>query len=104
MLATPGALPKGEGWVFEQKWDGMRATTRVHLGAELYSRNGNRLTSFPELCEALATALNGRSAILDGEIVAGGQLAGTGKASYTSGSGAGPGSGQPVNHRTSFDS
>lgn len=57
--------------MFEQKWDGARLLARVcDGGAELYSRNGNKLTSFPEVCGALGPALRSRSAILDGEIVA----------------------------------
>jgi ATP-dependent DNA ligase len=39
-------------------------------GAQLFSRPGNQLsTRFPEITMALATALDGRAAILDGEIV-----------------------------------
>jgi len=71
MLASVAPLPKdATGYCAELKWDGARGLARVHTGAELYSRNGHNLRSFPELCDALATALDGRSAILDGEIVA----------------------------------
>jgi bifunctional non-homologous end joining protein LigD len=39
-------------------------------GAQLFSRPGNQLsTRFPEITAALASALHGRTAILDGEIV-----------------------------------
>ena len=60
------ALPTGDGWAYEPKWDGFRAIAFVD-GDEVYlqSRNGKPLTRyFPEL--ALAPA--GRY-VLDGEIV-----------------------------------
>jgi ATP-dependent DNA ligase len=59
------ALPTGEGWVFEPKWDGFRAIAFVD-GDEVYlqSRNGRPLTRyFPEL-----SFPQGRY-VLDGEIV-----------------------------------
>ena len=28
MLAKPGPLPRGRGWAFEPKWDGIRALIR----------------------------------------------------------------------------
>src|SRR3954452_139135 len=59
------ALPKGEGWVYEPKWDGFRSIAFVDGGAvHLQSRNGKPLTRyFPEL-----TFPEGRY-VLDGEIV-----------------------------------
>jgi bifunctional non-homologous end joining protein LigD len=37
---------------------------------QLFSRNANNFsTSFPELTEACSTALKGRAAILDGEVI-----------------------------------
>ena len=65
-LAKPAkALPEGEGWVYEPKWDGFRSIAfvdgdRVHL----QSRNGKPLSRyFPELAFP-----DGRY-VLDGEIV-----------------------------------
>jgi ATP-dependent DNA ligase len=65
-LAKPAkALPEGEGWVYEPKWDGFRSIAfvdgdRVHL----QSRNGKPLSRyFPELAFP-----EGRY-VLDGEIV-----------------------------------
>ncbi|MGH9279975.1 MAG: non-homologous end-joining DNA ligase [Acidimicrobiales bacterium] len=59
------------GWLFEPKWDGVRAIARMWDGhLTLTSRLGNEVTGgYPELA-ALATALDGRAAVLDGEIVA----------------------------------
>jgi ATP-dependent DNA ligase len=59
------ALPSGDGWAFEPKWDGFRSIAFVD-GGEVYlqSRNGRPLTRyFPEL-----EFPDGRY-ILDGEIV-----------------------------------
>ena len=45
------ALPEGEGWVYEPKWDGFRSIAFVDGGSvHLQSRNGKPLTRyFPEL-------------------------------------------------------
>lgn len=73
MLATPGTANdvRGEGWVFEVKWDGFRAVASVADGlAAFSSRGGIDLTgSYPELAE-LGALLGGHRAVLDGEIVA----------------------------------
>ena len=72
MLASSTAPPPTfDGWFIEPKWDGVRAIVTVHDGtASIASRLGNDVTGgYPEL-EALAAALGGRSAVLDGEIVA----------------------------------
>jgi ATP-dependent DNA ligase len=64
------ALPAGEGWLFEPKWDGFR-TLVFRDGEEilLQSRDAKPMNRyFPELHAALAAALPGRS-VLDGEIV-----------------------------------
>ena len=71
MLATPapdGRLPHGAAWVFEVKWDGIRALADSTSGAlRLLSRNGRDLAAaYPELA-ALATL---PGVVLDGEIVA----------------------------------
>ena len=71
MLATPAparaALPRGPGWVFEVKWDGVRALADVHAGAvRLSSRNERDVTlAYPEL-GGLATL---GDVLLDGEVV-----------------------------------
>ncbi|HVL05453.1 MAG TPA: non-homologous end-joining DNA ligase [Acidimicrobiales bacterium] len=72
MLATTTSLPPSfDGWLIEPKWDGVRAVVTVHGGrVTVASRLGNDVTGgYPEL-EGLADALGGRSAVLDGEIVA----------------------------------
>ncbi len=72
MLARTGSLPADErGWVFEIKWDGVRALTYSTPGElRLESRNLNEITGqYPELGR-LNRALSSHAAILDGEIVA----------------------------------
>ncbi|HET6561060.1 MAG TPA: non-homologous end-joining DNA ligase [Marmoricola sp.] len=72
MLATRGTrLPKGDEWVHEVKWDGMRVLAEVCDGRlRLLSRNENDVTvSFPELA-GLAKAVGGHDIVLDGEVVA----------------------------------
>jgi bifunctional non-homologous end joining protein LigD len=57
-------------WLFEVKWDGFRALLHSDKdGVRLLSRYGNRLKSFPGLCEGLAHDVKGRRSVLDGEIV-----------------------------------
>jgi bifunctional non-homologous end joining protein LigD len=71
MLATPvDALPTGPGWSFEMKWDGVRALVVVEQPVlRVFSRTERDMTDrYPELA-GLADALDGRDAILDGEIV-----------------------------------
>jgi len=72
MLARTGkALPVGENWAYEIKWDGVRAIGYAEGGRlKLESRNGNNITPrYPEL-RALGRALGTHEAILDGEVVA----------------------------------
>ncbi|HEU5082569.1 MAG TPA: non-homologous end-joining DNA ligase [Acidimicrobiales bacterium] len=71
MKATADELPTGDGWVYEVKWDGMRAIVAVDHGeVRLQTANGKDATaSFPEL-DGLGEALGVTSAVLDGEIVA----------------------------------
>jgi bifunctional non-homologous end joining protein LigD len=72
MLARPGSLPrKDDGWVYEIKWDGVRAIAYSTPGElRLESRNLKEITrSYPELGR-LNRALSSHAAILDGEIVA----------------------------------
>jgi bifunctional non-homologous end joining protein LigD len=73
MLATPAdELPRGEGWLFEVKWDGYRALAYVRGGeCELVSRNGNKLTDrFGPIARAVVKALKTPNAVLDGEVCA----------------------------------
>jgi len=72
MLATAAPPPPTfDGWIIEPKWDGVRAIVTMHDGSvSIASRLGNDVTGgYPELA-ALGAALGGRSAVLDGEIVA----------------------------------
>jgi ATP-dependent DNA ligase len=65
LAKTAKALPTGEGWVYEPKWDGFRALAFVD-GGEVYlqSRNGRPLRRyFPEL------SFPAGSYVMDGEIV-----------------------------------
>jgi len=59
------------GWLFEPKWDGVRAIARVWGGRALFtSRLGNDITrGYPEFAE-LGQAAGDRTAVLDGEIIA----------------------------------
>ncbi|HET9328404.1 MAG TPA: ATP-dependent DNA ligase [Candidatus Eisenbacteria bacterium] len=71
MLSSPApALPEGEGWQFEPKWDGFR-TLVFRDGAELMlqSRDEKPMNRyFPELIEPLLKALPERC-VIDGEVV-----------------------------------
>jgi bifunctional non-homologous end joining protein LigD len=72
MRATPAAEPpRGAGWAFEVKWDGVRALAfadadevRIHQG-----RSTDATARYPELAKP-PRALGDHRAILDGEIVA----------------------------------
>jgi bifunctional non-homologous end joining protein LigD len=72
MKAVAGDLPPdGTGWWYEVKWDGMRVLADVRDGVVvLRSARGADVTdSYPEV-EALADALDGHDALVDGEVVA----------------------------------
>jgi bifunctional non-homologous end joining protein LigD len=77
MLATLGTLPEGVNWVYEIKWDGVRALARIDKAGRsrtltLTSRNDNDITGrYPEL-EEIASAIPTRAlpVLLDGEVVA----------------------------------
>lgn len=58
-------------WIFELKWDGVRAQARIENGRlRLISRNGRDVTShYPELAD-LPLRIRASSAVVDGEIVA----------------------------------
>jgi bifunctional non-homologous end joining protein LigD len=68
MLATPGDLPTGPGWIYEVKWDGMRLLADVSDGRlDLRSRSGRDVTAnFPELAGLVDLAPD---VLLDGEVV-----------------------------------
>jgi ATP-dependent DNA ligase len=63
-------IPKGDGWLYEPKWDGFRCLAfRKGKTVALQSKAGQPLDRyFPELVEAFA-ALPVRNFVLDGEIV-----------------------------------
>ena len=72
MLATlTDARPRGDGWIYEPKLDGVRVLVFAQGGkVRLMSRNRKPLdTAYPELVNALETGVRG-DAILDGEVVA----------------------------------
>ena len=68
MLARDGDAPfSSPDWIFEVKWDGIRAIAYVGENLSLRSRGGKELTrNFPELRELSALT---SEAVLDGEIV-----------------------------------
>ncbi len=63
-------LPKGDNWICEVKWDGIRALVYIDRGTlRIFTRNNNRCEEkYPEL-RPLPKHLKARQAILDGEIV-----------------------------------
>ena len=71
-MATPApALPVGDGWSYEVKWDGYR-TLALKNGprVRLYSRNLKDVTDvYPSVARTLGE-LNAHSALVDGELVA----------------------------------
>ncbi|MBY0505301.1 MAG: DNA ligase D [Bryobacteraceae bacterium] len=71
MLASPGPIPRGEPWVYEIKWDGVRALCYVRDGqVKLIGRRGTHYDrQYPELND-LAKHVKTPTAILDGEICA----------------------------------
>ena len=68
MLAEPADAPfSGAGWLFEVKWDGVRAIAQVGETLSILSRNDNDIThKFPELAELSRLSSN---VVLDGEII-----------------------------------
>ncbi|GAA3272142.1 ATP-dependent DNA ligase [Paenarthrobacter aurescens] len=77
MLATSGTIAdlRGDDWLYELKWDGIRAIiTGTEGKIRLMSRNGNDLTAtYPELTD--------RSCWPDGDFVADGEIVALGKGS-----------------------
>jgi bifunctional non-homologous end joining protein LigD len=73
MMAQPSGLPAvDDGWAYEMKWDGVRASAYLSEDRllRLVSRTGRDITTaYPELA-GLGPAAHGRPMVLDGEIVA----------------------------------
>jgi bifunctional non-homologous end joining protein LigD len=69
-MGSTGAVPEGDDWAFEIKWDGYRTIVHVADGrVRLQSTAGHDVTDrWPELA-GLPGSVNARSAILDGELV-----------------------------------
>jgi bifunctional non-homologous end joining protein LigD len=63
-------IPRGDNWMFEIKWDGVRGLIFIDDGTmTIYTRNNNRCElQYPEL-QVLPHYIGARQAILDGEIV-----------------------------------
>ena len=73
MLAmSSDSLPRGEGWVYEPKWDGFRAIVTLDGGdAKLTSRNGNDLTErFNAAARAAERGFRTADGVFDAEICA----------------------------------
>ncbi|MGI8776722.1 MAG: ATP-dependent DNA ligase [Acidimicrobiales bacterium] len=70
LTGLTGPPENHDGWLFEPKWDGVRAVARVWDGrVSITSRLGNDVTAgYPELAE-LGFALGDRAVVLDGEII-----------------------------------
>jgi bifunctional non-homologous end joining protein LigD len=72
MLATAVTKPPdGAQWIYEIKWDGVRALCQLHKGKlRIYSRRGNQVDrQYPEM-KVLPSAIQAKDAWLDGEICA----------------------------------
>jgi bifunctional non-homologous end joining protein LigD len=71
MLASSGPVAApATAWAFEPKLDGWRVLVSIDGDLTVRTRNGHNVTaSVPEL-EPMAAALEGRSVVLDGELVA----------------------------------
>ncbi|HEV8415318.1 MAG TPA: DNA ligase D [Bryobacteraceae bacterium] len=66
-----GAPPSGDDWIYEVKWDGVRALCYIQNGqVRMVSRNGNAIDrQYPEL-SILPHHIKAQTAIVDGEIAA----------------------------------
>lgn len=69
-MGSASAVPEGDGWAYEIKWDGYR--TIIHVGdrtVRLQSPAGHDVTArWPELA-GLAASVNAKQAVLDAELV-----------------------------------
>jgi len=71
LAATRAPLPLRGEWVIEPKFDGWRTIVEIDSTVRVWTRRGHELTDrLPEL-QPLVDALNGHTAVLDGELVAG---------------------------------
>lgn len=75
MKGKSGEIPRGDRWVYELKWDGMRVVAFISGGdtptVRLQSSNGRDVThSFPELHALADLGTHFDGLVLDGEIVA----------------------------------
>jgi bifunctional non-homologous end joining protein LigD len=79
MLASTGVLPRGPGWSYEFKWDGIRVLVSFGAGGpRLWARSGADVTiAYPEIA-ALSLP---EGSLLDGEMVV---LDAAGRPSFTS--------------------
>jgi len=79
MLATAGTLPRGPGWSYEFKWDGVRVLALFEGGSpRLFARSGAVVTlAYPEISGLVLPA----GSLLDGEMVV---LDASGRPSFTS--------------------
>lgn len=60
-----------ESFGFQVKWDGTRIVAHVDGTVELFNRKMKRRTiQYPEVVETLSRTLSGKSAVLDGEMIA----------------------------------
>ncbi|MEW5918809.1 MAG: RNA ligase family protein, partial [Gemmatimonadota bacterium] len=73
LASTASAVPIGDAWIFEPKYDGMRVLAfATRDGVRLITRNGiDRAPQFPEVVHGLGELARRRrrSFILDGEII-----------------------------------
>jgi bifunctional non-homologous end joining protein LigD len=79
MLATTGTLPRGPGWSYEFKWDGVRVLSSFEGAApRLFARSGALVTAaYPEISGLSLPP----GSLLDGEMVV---LDAAGRPSFTS--------------------
>jgi bifunctional non-homologous end joining protein LigD len=56
-------------WIFELKYDGFRSVAYVGSDCRLVSKKGVEYRRFSRLARSISTALAGRQAVVDGEIV-----------------------------------
>lgn len=65
------ALPEGENWIYEVKWDGYRVEAIKHGDTvKLISRNAKNLTGDYPVVRDAVRGTNAHTSVLDGEIVA----------------------------------
>ena len=67
---SAAALPAGDGWQFEPKWDGFRCLAFKAGGAvEIKAKSGKSLARFFPEVVAMLRALGSERLVLDGELV-----------------------------------